>query len=75
MSAFSRHKNPKQTPLQKEILESLRQTKADLDTARYFFDTECSAELVASTVYEINSLQEKYSFLITQAKKNNVVAK
>lgn len=72
---FHRQKPTPQTPQQKELLAVLRQTKCELDNARHFFDRECSEELVSATVYEINALQEKYSYLIVQAKKNDVVAR
>lgn len=72
---LKRHHALRQTPDQIALLSAIRTTKDELDCARYFFNTECSAELVSSTVYQINSLQEKYSYLLGEAKKNNVVAR
>lgn len=74
MHALSLPRRKKQpSPLeqaQKQLTDDLWETKRRLDVARNFFERVSDPELVAASVYEINSLQAKYSYLLHQVKKN-----
>lgn len=67
-SLRKKHPSPLETA-QKELMDDLWDTKRRLDVARNFFERVSDPELVAASVYEINSLQAKYSYLLHQVKK------
>ncbi len=70
---FHKRRKPSPTQLrQRQQLEELREVKRRLDAARCFFQAVSYHDLVAASVYEINALQARYSYLLHQAKLDNL---
>jgi hypothetical protein len=55
--------------VRREILEALKDTHSQLTNARLGFDNVSDPELVDASVYEINSLQARYSYLLRKARE------
>ena len=51
-----------------ELLHSLSQTRTLLNQAYGSFNTTCDSDLIESYVYEINSLQARYNYLLRRFK-------
>lgn len=52
-----------------ELLDAIKNTREQLNRARISFDNASAPELVDATIYEINSLQAHYSYLLRRAKE------
>ncbi len=52
-----------------ELLKALEETRSALEDARISFDNTVEPELVEATVFEINSLQARYNYLIRRARE------
>ena len=52
-----------------EILDAIKDTHYKLTTARICFDNVSDPELVEASVFEINSLQARYSYLLRKARE------
>ena len=52
-----------------QVNRELQETALALRRAYQRFDFACEAELVDASVYEINSLQARYSYLLRAAKE------
>ena len=63
MSIFPsfRKKKPTATDLLKE---ELNMTKAELDAAYSHFENVVDPDLISSSIYQINSIQERYKYLM-----------
>ncbi len=60
-------KNPLQ--LQEEILEEeIRKVQLTLKTAHANFENEVDPDLIDCFIYEVNAAQQRYKFLMRQAK-------
>lgn len=57
---------------QAQLLEDLTETRRQLAAARCLFQQASDQDLVAASVYEINALQARYSYLLHQAKLHEV---
>ena len=53
----------------RDIIEAMRQTRADLRNARAAFNNACEPELVEAAVYEINALQARYAYYLRMARE------
>lgn len=51
------------------LLEDIRKTKIDMDTANCKFDYALDHELIDSYIFEVNSIYKRYNHLIERAKK------
>ena len=51
------------------LLQELHATPLELETAYSVFENAVDPDLVSSSIYRINSVQEKYQFLLKQIKK------
>jgi len=52
-----------------ELMEALAVTRTALEGARMCFEFASEPELVDATVYEINSLQARYNYLLRRARE------
>ena len=63
MSIFRSFK--KKQPTATDILkEELNLTKAELDAAYSHFENVVDPDLISSSIYQINSIQERYKYLM-----------
>ena len=68
MSIFKSLK--KKRPTATDILKAeIDMTKAELETAYSVFENAVDPDLVSSSIYRINAVQERYQFLLKQIKK------
>lgn len=63
------HKKPTANPL----LQELQATRLELETAYSVFENAVDPDLVSSSIYRINSVQERYQFLLKQLKKTEAI--
>ncbi len=64
MKLFSRKKPPREDLLIKEI----NKTKHALDAAYSQFEYVVDPDLIDSCIYELNAIQNRYKYLLKQAK-------
>lgn len=67
-----RKKNGRATPRQEErqeMMESLAQTRVQINQAYTGFNNTADPDLIESYVYEINALQSRYSYLLRMIKE------
>ncbi|HKL79233.1 MAG TPA: YaaL family protein [Mobilitalea sp.] len=64
MRLFSRKKHPKEDLLLNEI----NRTKIALEAAYSNFENVIDPDLIDSCIYEMNAVQNRYKFLLKQAK-------
>ncbi|MCX7614519.1 MAG: YaaL family protein [Clostridiales bacterium] len=55
-----------------ELLDAINEAAMRLRIARMFFESVSEPELIDACVYEINSLQAHYSYLLNKAKKEEL---
>ena len=59
----------KKTPSALDILKAeLEMTKAELETAYSHFENVVDPDLISSSIYHINSIQERYKYLMKLVK-------
>ena len=61
----------KVSPQYEELLLEIQKTKIAMDTAYSNFENVLDPDLIDSYIYELNAAQERYKFLIRQAKALN----
>lgn len=54
----------------KMILEAIKKTREHLRLARLSFDNVSDPDLVEASIYEINALQARYSYLLKKAREH-----
>lgn len=64
MRLFAKKKYPKENPLLNEI----NKTKIALEAAYSNFENVIDPDLIDSCIYEMNAVQNRYRFLLKQAK-------
>ncbi|NLC19974.1 MAG: YaaL family protein [Clostridiales bacterium] len=64
MGLFRKKRPPKENHLIKEI----NQTKIALETAYSNFENVIDPDLIDSCIYQLNAIQNRYQFLLKQAK-------
>ena len=57
----------------KQLLEDLRETKNALDTAYANLSYVVEPELIDCYIYELNAIQLRYKFILSQVKKNEIL--
>ena len=63
MSIFKPHR--RKQPTAADILKAeLDLTKAELETAYSHFENVVDPDLISSSIYQINSIQERYKYLM-----------
>ena len=55
-----------------ELLSEIEETGFRLRMARQHFNSVSDPDMVDSCIYEINSLQSRYSYLLTRAKAEDI---
>lgn len=68
MKLFSRKRPPKENSLLKEINE----TKLALEAAYSQFEYVVDPDLIDSLIYEMNAIQNRYKYLLKQAKASDI---
>ena len=68
MNMFARKKTPKEDLLISEI----NRTKLALEAAYSNFENVVDPDLIDSCIYEMNAVQNRYKFLLKQAKAANI---
>ena len=63
-SLFHKRKKPEHP-----LLKELHATSLELETAYSVFENAVDPDLVSSSIYRINAVQERYQFLLKQIKK------
>lgn len=63
----------KKKPVENALLKELRETRLELETAYSIFENAVDPDLVSSSIYRINSVQERYQFLLKQIKKADAI--
>jgi len=69
MPSFFRKSKKNENPLLKE----LHATRLELETAYSVFENAVDPDLVSSSIYRINAVQERYQFLLKQIKKTEAM--
>lgn len=64
MKLFSK----KLPPQNQALLQEIAQTKLAMETAYSNFENVVEPDLIDSYIYQLNAVQERYKFLIRQAK-------
>ena len=59
----------KRKKIENHLLKELQATRLELETAYSVFENAVDPDLVSSSIYRINSVQERYQFLLKQLKK------
>ena len=70
MSIFRKKKTKKDDPL---LLE-LAKTKIELETAYSNFENVTDPDLIDSSIYEVNAVQQRYKYLLRQIKSDEADA-
>lgn len=65
-----KHKNHPIRSYQQSILEELEKTQMELETAYSNFSCATVDELIDSSIYDVNSIWQRYRYLIRQLKKS-----
>ena len=59
---------------QKQLLQELKETQNALDTAYANLSYVVEPELIDCCIYELNAIQLRYKFILSQVKKVNTVS-
>ena len=68
MSPLLRKPSAAPYPELQDLMTSLSQTRTQINQAYSCFNTTCDSDLIESYVYEINSLQARYNYLLRRFK-------
>lgn len=63
----------KKKTIENPLLKELHATRLELETAYSVFENAVDPDLVSSSIYRINSVQERYQFLLKQIKKTEAL--
>ena len=64
------HSKPTEDDLEKQdLLEAMKENRDDLKQARAYFNHVREPELIEASVYEINSLQARYAYLLRRLRE------
>ena len=66
--SFGKHKK-----VDNPLLKELHATRLELETAYSVFENAVDPDLVSSSIYRINAVQERYQFLLKQIKKTEAM--
>ena len=65
-------KRNKDAAERKNIMQQLDNISSRLAAAQSEFNSTCEPELIEASVYEINSLNSRYAYLLRRAKELNI---
>jgi len=68
MPVFTRAGDRARQAERQELISALAQTRTLINQAYGGFNTTCDSDLIESYVYEINSLQARYNYLLRRFK-------
>ena len=63
----------KKRKIENPLLKELHATRLELETAYSIFENAVDPDLVSSSIYRINAVQERYQFLLKQIKKTEAM--
>lgn len=63
----------KNKKIENPLLKELQATRLELETAYSIFENAVDPDLVSSSIYRINAVQERYQFLLKQLKKTEAL--
>jgi signal recognition particle subunit SEC65 len=63
----------KRKRIENPLLKELHDTRLELETAYSVFENAVDPDLVSSSIYRINAVQERYQFLLKQIKKTEAI--
>lgn len=63
----------KKRKIENPLLKELHATRLELETAYSVFENAVDPDLVSSSIYRINAVQDRYQFLLKQIKKTEAV--
>ena len=63
----------KKRKIENPLLKELPATRLELETAYSVFENAVDPDLVSSSIYRINAVQERYQFLLKQIKKTEAM--
>ena len=55
------------------LLKELHATRLELETAYSVFENAVDPDLISSSIYRINAVQERYQFILKQIKKTEAM--
>lgn len=61
----------KKKPPENPLIKELQKTRIELESAYSIFENAVDPDLVSSSIYRINSIQERYQYLLKQIKKTD----
>ncbi|HBY20393.1 MAG: hypothetical protein A2Y24_06570 [Clostridiales bacterium GWE2_32_10] len=73
LNLLVRKKAPHNNVEKENIVNSVNRAKIELDIAYKNFDDVSDVDLVDCYIYEVQSIQKKYEYLLKQAKKLNFI--
>ena len=65
-------RTPKLTAEQRWLIDQYKKTLIDRDCARNLFETTTESELISACVYQLNAIQQRYSYLLSKIKEENI---
>ena len=68
MPVFTHPRNRESQMERQELMNALSQTRTLINQAYGGFNTTCDSDLIESYIYEINSLQARYNYLLRRFK-------
>lgn len=63
----------KKKKIDNPLLKELQATRLELETAYSVFENAVDPDLVSSSIYRINAVQDRYQFLLKQLKKTEAI--
>lgn len=64
----------KREKVQNSLLLEIADTKRALDAAYSVFENVIDKDLIDSSIYQVNAIQERYKFLLKQAKEEDRIS-
>ena len=65
-------RKPKLNEEQKWLVEQYYKTLLERDCARSRFESTTESELISACVYQLNEIQQRYSYLLGKIKEENI---
>lgn len=63
----------KRRTIENPLIKELQATRLELETAYSVFENAVDPDLISSSIYRINAVQERYQFLLKQIKKTEAL--
>ncbi len=62
----------KLTEEQKWLIDQYYKTLLERDCARNLFESTTESELISACVFQLNAIQQRYSYLLSKIKEQNI---